>query len=212
MIQVLAPTNTVYDPMYTVNSQGYRSEEFTPEVFDSTWIFGCSFAFGWALAEQFTVTACVSRLLGEPVVNLAQGGSSIRYQVDQFALLLHQGLRPPRVAVIWPDPQRWPWVGSQGPFQPQLNQQLLWAHGQDQAYCQERARRDIEQFRLMAALIGVPLAELSWSADTRQIMGDLHEYSYPQVDTAPDGQHPGFHSNRRTAGLFQEQWQAALHT
>jgi hypothetical protein len=214
MIQALAPTNSVLPKkFYKVNSQGYRAPEFdSPEVFDSTWVFGCSFAFGWALAEQFTISRCLTDTLGEPVINLGQGGSSIRYQVDQFALLLSQGLRPRRVAVIWPDPQRWPWVGSLGPLQPQLSQQLFWAHSADEEYTQERARRDIREFRVMAALIHAPLAELSWSKATRRVMGDDYDLSYPQIDTAQDGQHPGPHSNLRCAGLFRDQWLAAQHT
>jgi len=213
MIQVLAATNTVLPrKLYRLNSQGYRAPEFTPEVFDSTWVFGCSFAFGWALAEQYTLSHYLSDTLGEPVLNLAQGGSSIRYQVDQFALLLSQGLRPRRVAVVWPDPQRWPWVGTLGPNQPQLSRQLFWAHAADEEYTQERARRDIREFQVMADLIAVPRAELSWSEATRRVMGDDYDLSYPQIDTASDGQHPGPHSNQRCAGLFQDQWLAAQHT
>ena len=105
MIQVLPATHTVSSE-YRLNSLGYRSPEFTPDAFDSTWLFGCSYAFGWAVSEESTLAHQLSMLLGEPVLNLGQGGSSIGYQRDQFALLLSQGLRPRRVAVVWPDPSR----------------------------------------------------------------------------------------------------------
>jgi len=212
MIQLLPATNTVSTD-YRLNSLGYRCCEFTRDVFDSTWLFGCSYAFGWAVTEEHTVSHQLSLLLAEPVLNLGQGGTSIRYQVDQFALLLSQGLRPRRVAVIWPDPSRIVWLGSQGKDQPRLSQQLRRAHSEDDVYVQTRAHLDIQQFRLLSNLLGVASAELTWSAATQQCVSgprgfeDVVSWAYPELDLAWDQQHPGPESHKIAAEEIQLQFQ-----
>jgi hypothetical protein len=196
-----------------LNSLGYRSAEFTRESFDSTWLFGCSYAFGWAVAEESTLARQLSELLQEPVLNLGQGGTSIRYQVDQFALLLSQGLRPRRVAVIWPDPHRCTWIGSQGRDQPRLSQQLHLAHCEDEVYVNIRAHLDIQQFRLLCQFVGVASAELTWSTHTQQLISgpkgfeDPVSWSYPELDLAWDQQHPGPTSHKIAAEEIVLQFQ-----
>jgi len=212
MIQLLPATTTVSTD-YRLNSMGYRCCEFTRESFDSTWLFGCSYAFGWAVAEESTLAHQLSLLLQEPVLNLGQGGTSIRYQVDQFALLLSQGLRPRRVAVIWPDPSRCTWIGSQGRDQPRLSQQLRLAHCEDDEYVQTRAHLDIQQFRLLCQFLAVPSAELTWSAHTQSVTSgprgfeDAVSWSYPELDLAWDSQHPGPESHRIAAEEIKLQFQ-----
>ena len=212
MIKLLLPTHTNLDSLYKVNSQGYRCGEFDADVFDSVWLFGCSYAFGWALEEQHTLSHYLTQSLSEPVINLAQGGSSIRYQCDQLSLLLTQGLRPRRVCVVWPDVSRWPWVGSLGADQPRLSQDLYLAHSADQAYMLERARRDIEQFRLLCHLIRVPLAELTWSCSVQECIAGPRgfersvEWSFPECDHAGDHQHPGPLSMQLARDEFILQW------
>ena len=212
MIKVLPPLHAQLSDLYRINSQGYRSAEFTAPAFDSVWLFGCSYAFGWALAEQHTISHQLSVMLGEPVVNLAQGGSSIRYQCDQLSLLLTQGLRPSRVCVVWPDTARWPWYGSLGADQPRLSQDLYLAHTACDQYMSRRAELDITQFRLMCKLIGAPLAELSWSPSVQQCIAGPRgfegavDWSFPQFDLADDQQHPGPLSNRLACDEFMLQW------
>jgi hypothetical protein len=212
MIQLLPATNTT-STEYQLNSLGYRCAEFTRDVFDSTWLFGCSYAFGWAVSEEHTVGYQLSMLLEEPVLNLGQGGTSIRYQVDQFSLLLSQGLRPRRVAVIWPDPSRCTWIGSQGHDQPRLSQQLRLAHAEDEVYVNTRAHLDIQQFRLLTELLAVPTAELTWSSATQQLtlgpkgFEDPVSWAYPELDLGWDSQHPGPTSHRIAAEEIQLQFQ-----
>jgi hypothetical protein len=212
MIQLLPATNTI-STEYRLNSLGYRCCEFTGESFDSTWLFGCSYAFGWAVAEEHTVGYQLSLLLEEPVLNLGQGGTSIRYQVDQFALLLSQGLRPRRVAVIWPDPHRCTWIGSQGRLQPRLSQQLRLAHAEDEQYVNTRAHLDIQQFRLLCQFLAVPSAELTWSTHTQAVTSgpkgfeDPVSWSYPELDLGWDQQHPGPTSHRVAAEEIVLQFQ-----
>jgi hypothetical protein len=214
MLKLLPPLHTQLDPMYRVNSQGYRCAEFSTESFDSVWLFGCSYAFGWGVCEADTISSQLTSVLGEPVLNLAQGGSSIRYQCDQLALLLSQGLRPRRVCVVWPDTGRWPWYGSEGSDQPALSQDLYLAHSADPVYMSARARMDITEFRLMCELINVPLAELTWSLTVQEsISGPRgfergYEWSFPQFDLALDSQHPGPLSMRLACDEFILQWAA----
>jgi hypothetical protein len=212
MIQVLPALNTDRS-QYTLNSQGYRCAEFTREMFDSTWLFGCSYAFGWAVAEEHTLGHQLSLSLGEPVLNLAQGGSSIGYQRDQFSLLLSQGLRPRRVCVVWPDPSRVVWLGTQGKEQPRLSRQLSWAHAEDEEYVRARARLDIQQFRVLCQLLKVPNAELTWSSATQSVITgpklfeDPVSWAYPELDLAEDHQHPGPQSHKIAAEEIQLQFQ-----
>jgi len=207
------PATQTVSVEYKLNSQGYRCAEFTRDVFDSTWLFGCSYAFGWAVADEHTLAHQLSMMLDEPVLNLAQGGSSIRYQVDQFALLLSQGLRPRRVCVVWPDPSRVVWLGSKGAEQPRLSRQLWWAHAEDEEYVSTRARLDIVEFRLLSELLAVPSAELTWSSATQTVISgpklfeDPVSWSYPELDRGWDNQHPGPRSHRVAAEEIQLQFQ-----
>jgi hypothetical protein len=212
MIQVMPSTNT-HSSQYKLNSLGYRCLEFTREMFDSTWLFGCSYAFGWAVSEEHTLSNQLSLLLGEPVLNLGQGGASIRYQVDQFALLLSQGLRPRRVGVVWPDPSRVVWLGTQGSEQPRLSHQLWRAHAEDEEYVGARARLDILEFRVLCELLRVPSAELTWSSVTQSVISgpklfeDPVSWSYPELDLGWDQQHPGPRSHCIAAEEIQLQFQ-----
>lgn len=207
------PATHTVSSVYQLNSLGYRCPEFTRDMFDSTWLLGCSYAFGWAVSEQDTVSYHLADILGEPVLNLAQGGSSIRYQVDQLSLLLSQGLRPRRVAVIWPDPSRVVWLGSLGPDQPRLKHQLWLAHSEDEEYVRARARLDIQQFRVLCELLAVPTAELTWSLATQAVISgpkgfeDVVSWSYPELDKGWDSEHPGPKSHRIAAEEIDLQFQ-----
>ena len=213
MIQVLPALNSsVAVAEYTVNSQGYRCGEFDSIDLSQIWLFGCSYAWSWACSQEHSLAHQLERQTGMTVANFSQPGSSIRYQVDQLSLLLSQGLRPQRIAVVWPDTQRWPWLGTQGALQPELSQALLSAHSADDEYCNTRARLDIQQFRLMCELIHAPLAELSWSTTTQQaVPRPSHcptavDWCFPELDQGWDQQHPGAFSHRIAAEEFVIQW------
>jgi hypothetical protein len=213
MIQLLPALNSVCAVTeYSVNSQGYRCGEFDSVDLSSIWLFGCSYAWSWACAEEHSLAHHLELQTGMTVANFSQPGSSIRYQVDQLSLLLSQGLRPQRIAVVWPDTQRWPWLGTQGALQPELSQALLSAHSADEEYCNTRARLDIEQFRLLCELVGVPLAELSWSTTTQTACSRPHhcadavDWCFPELDLGWDQAHPGAFSHRIAAEEFVIQW------
>ena len=197
---------------YSVNSQGYRSGEFDVVDLSQIWLFGCSYAWSWACSLEHSLAHQLAVQTGIAVANFSQPGSSIRYQVDQLSLLLSQGLRPQRIAVVWPDTQRWPWYGSLGADQPELSHALWSAHSADELYCNTRARLDILEFRLMCELIGAPLAELSWSITTQQAVPrpphcpTAVDWCFPELDQGWDQQHPGAFSHRIAAEEFVIQW------
>ena len=213
MIDVLPALNSsVAVSEYSVNSQGYRCGEFDVVDLSSIWLFGCSYAWSWACHESESLAHQLAVQTGIAVANFSQPGSSIRYQVDQLSLLLSQGLRPQRIAVVWPDTQRWPWYGSLGADQPELSHALWSAHSADELYCNTRARLDILEFRLMCELVGVPLAELSWSTTTQQAVPrpphcpEPVDWCFPELDQGWDQQHPGAFSHRIAAEEFVIQW------
>lgn len=223
MINVLPALNSACAVSeYTVNSQGYRCGEFDVVDLSSIWLFGCSYAWSWACHQEASLAHQLELQTGRSVANFSQPGSSIRYQVDQLSLLLSQGLRPQHIAVVWPDTQRWPWYGTQGPDQPELSQALLSAHSADELYCRARARLDVLEFRLMCELVGVALAELSWSQTVQDHVPRPHhcveavDWTFPELDLGWDCQHPGALSHRIAAEEFVLQWAertpAVIHT
>jgi hypothetical protein len=213
MIQVLPALNSSSAVAeYSVNSQGYRCEEFDSVDLSQIWLFGCSYAWSWACSQEHSLAHQLAVQTGSSVANFSQPGSSIRYQVDQLSVLLSQALRPQRIAVVWPDTQRWPWYGTQGALQPELSHALWSAHSADDLYCATRARLDIEQFRLLCELVGVPLAELSWSQTVQTAVPrpphcpTAVDWTFPELDLGWDQRHPGAFSHRIAAEEFVLQW------
>lgn len=187
---------------YTMNSLGYRGPEFTPDLLNSsTWLLGCSWAYGVGVDDRETIGHYLSEILGHPVANLSQGGTSIGWTCDQLTMLLRQGLRPLNIAVIWTEPTRVAWWGSQGPDQPRLKHQLSRAHSEDELHSDHRAWLDIQCFRQRAQLMGVSLAEVTWNLRVQAITSVT---GLLQIDTARDLQHPGPNSNKEAAKILAQ--------
>jgi hypothetical protein len=188
---------------YHLNSQRYRNREFDSVAWlHSIWLFGCSVAMGIGVDTALTVAALLQQEVHGEVVNMAQGGTSIRYQVDQLHTMLAQGLRPRAVAVIWPDTQRWPWVGAASETRQQ--QQLFLAHTASDSYMQRRAALDIQDLRVVCELLAVPLAELTWSEATASA-ADVQFMDFQQ-NFSRDQQHPGPAYHRRCSAAITLQW------
>lgn len=196
---------------YSLNSDRYRCREWEELAWTSaTWLFGDSFAIGIGVAQQDSIAGYLAASTGCDVVNVAQGGSSIRYQVDQLHNMLAQGLRPARVAVIWPDPQRWPWVGD--PHGEQLRHQdfMHRAHTASDSYMRARAHLDIQDFRNVMQLLACPWAELTWSTETQAAIDHppaCASWTYRTLDLGRDNQHPGARSHHNAHEKILEQWQ-----
>lgn len=198
---------------YALNTDRYRCGEWDQlDWREGTWLFGDSFAIGIGVAYQHSIAGYLEATTGYDVINLSQGGSSIRYQVDQLHMMLAQGLRPARVAVIWPDAQRWPWVGEPCLRQPELQAQMYSAHTASDNYMRARARLDIQDFRNVTELLRVPCAELTWSDDVQTSVPhpksceSWHQWTYCTLDLARDQQHPGARSHANAHEEILEQW------
>jgi hypothetical protein len=198
---------------YSLNSDRYRCAEWEDLAWDSaTWLFGDSFAIGIGVAQQHSIADLIAASTGCDVVNVAQGGSSIRYQVDQLHNMLAQGLRPARVAVIWPDPQRWPWWGSQDTLGQARQDFMHRAHTACDTYMRSRAHHDIQDFRNVMELLSVPWAELTWSTETQAAIAPPRscprpeDWTYCQIDQGRDLQHPGRRSHWVAHKEIQDQW------
>ena len=203
---------------YELNSQGYRCEEFSHASLDSVWLIGCSFAQGIGVSVEHSLAAQLQNAIDQPVLNLAQGGTGIRWASDQVFTLLSQGLRPRALAMVWADTGRWPWVGSLGPHQPTMSQDLQNAHQACDVYMSRRAALDIASVRVTAELLGVPLAEITWSEHTaaavplpRHCRGEEHLFHYPERDRARDLQHPGPRSHKEAADRITRQFYRWQH-
>lgn len=187
---------------YQINSQGYRAPEFTDSVLqNSVWLLGCSWAFSVGVPEHQSLAHQLSELIGQPVINLSQGGVSVAWICDQFTLALDQGLRPGKVAIVWPEYSRWQFWGEGGPDQPRFNQDLGRAHQQDDLHCRRRAQLDHLTVVQRLEYLGVPLSECSWSQATALAM-EIPET--PFRDWARDHQHTGPHGLNKTARILAQ--------
>ena len=199
---------------YRLNKDRYRCAEW--EQLDwsrGTWLFGDSFAIGIGVAQHHSIAGYLEAATGCDVINLSQGGSSIRYQVDQLHNALAQGLRPHRVAVIWPDTQRWPWWGGQDALGTARQDFMDRAHTACDIYMQQRAHHDIQDFRNVMELLAVPWAELTWSDQTLaatqhpRTCSEPVDWTYSVLDLGRDQQHPGAFSHRVAHEEILDQWQ-----
>ena len=92
---------------YTVNSQGYRTHEFsTINWANSVVLFGCSTVFGPGVDDAHTIDYFLSELLDAPVINLGVSSTSITYALHN-AVVLNQSYPTPRAVVnLWTEYSR----------------------------------------------------------------------------------------------------------
>lgn len=92
---------------YTINSQGYRCEEFDNiDWSNSVLMFGCSYVFAPGVDDSDTMAAKLSKLIKRPVINLGQGATDDLFQFCNSNLLYAQGIRPYAVIYLWPGVHR----------------------------------------------------------------------------------------------------------
>jgi hypothetical protein len=185
---------------YHLNSLGYRAPEFDSVSWsDCVVLLGCSWAFGVGVSEDHTLSHYLSRELGCPVINLSQGGTSIRWSVDQLTLLLAAGHRPHSVVSVWTETTRWPYYGSPGSDHDVRSQALFTAHAVDEQHSDARAWLDVTSVRVMCLALGIPLVEATWSSHTADVLAVTQLQS---LDWARDGSHPGPQSHRAAAKIL----------
>jgi hypothetical protein len=87
---------------YVLNKDSFRTVEFNNVVWnESIVIFGCSQVFGVGLAEDETISFCLSKLINRPVINMGVAGSSPTFATHN-AIILKKGYPTPKAVVnIW---------------------------------------------------------------------------------------------------------------
>lgn len=87
---------------YILNNNSFRTVEFNDIVWsESVVLFGCSETFGVGLAEDETISACLSKLIDRPIINMGVAGSSPTFATHN-AIILKQGYPTPKAVVnIW---------------------------------------------------------------------------------------------------------------
>lgn len=87
---------------YTLNSQGYRTQEFKNiDWKNSIVVFGCSNVFGVGVDDKDTMPFQLSKITGMPVVNLGMGGSSMLYALHNSSILRDGYPAPKAVVHMW---------------------------------------------------------------------------------------------------------------
>jgi hypothetical protein len=88
---------------YTVNSKGYRTKEFKKIKWEeSVVLFGCSNTFGVGLDDKDTLAARLENIIGMPVINMGQGGTSMNYNLHNSVILANGYPTPRAVVQVWP--------------------------------------------------------------------------------------------------------------
>jgi hypothetical protein len=87
---------------YTLNSQGYRTQEFDDiDWSESVVIFGCSYIFGTGVTDEHTISYFLEKILNRPVVNMGIGGSSIQVAFHN-SIIMEKKYSPPKAVIyVW---------------------------------------------------------------------------------------------------------------
>jgi hypothetical protein len=87
---------------YTLNSQGYRTQEFDDlDWTNSIVIFGCSYIFGTGVTDENTIPYFLEKILNRPVINMAVGGSSIQVAFHNSIIMQRKYPPPKAIVYVW---------------------------------------------------------------------------------------------------------------
>lgn len=92
------------DTLYTLNSNGFRSPEFSGPV--DLVALGCSQTFGMGVPDNGTWAAVLAKKLGGSYVNISIPGASIGYIVDKFFQYISLYGAPKMVSFLMPGLER----------------------------------------------------------------------------------------------------------
>jgi len=102
------------DLTYTLNSQGYRCEEFDKIDWQkSIVVIGCSYVFGVGLDDDQTLASCLNSKLSTPVINLGISGSSIPIALANLLAIIENYDQPKSVINLWTEYSRLPFWDDQ---------------------------------------------------------------------------------------------------
>ncbi len=103
--------------VYNTNSDGYRTKEFDKINWaKSVVIFGCSYVYGVGNAEDETISACLERIIGIPVINMGVAGSSPNFALHNSTILKIGYPVPKAVIHAWSSPYRCPYYNEKSVF------------------------------------------------------------------------------------------------
>ena len=88
---------------YTVNSQGYRADEWDTLDWDnSVLMMGCSFVFGTGVDDTHISSRILEAIQKKPVINLGASGTSPLFTWANTCRLLDYKISPKLVIYMWP--------------------------------------------------------------------------------------------------------------
>jgi hypothetical protein len=213
---------------HSLNSHGFRSQEFSDRGQYHVLAVGCSYAFGWCLPQEHIWLEIFCDLLSAPgkkVIrwNLSLPGASNDY-IARTLMAVVPKLRPDLVLVSFSQPARTEyWLSydevlsirptkvfpaNWSPLQRRITKKFnsLQNEWNDQS-------RLYNTYRLVESFLG--LSSIHWlytfacvqqepfiaaHLDRERFVGDI----FRKVDLADDARHPGVESNRRLAHLTWE--------
>jgi hypothetical protein len=99
---------------YTLNSYGYRTEEFYKINWkESIVMFGCSHVFGIGVDDTHTIPYFLEQISGRPVVNFGYAGSSIQTVLHNGLILKDSKYPTPKVVIpVWTNLNRYQIYGK----------------------------------------------------------------------------------------------------
>lgn len=93
--------------LYSVNSQGYRCNDFKYlDWGNSIIMLGCSYVFGASVTDHDTLPFRLQELLGIDVINLGVNGGSQYTNLYNLVTLKMNGITPKAIINVWPSSNR----------------------------------------------------------------------------------------------------------
>ena len=189
---------------YCVNSSLYRAPEWSDIAWQqSVVILGCSNVLGIGLAEDETISACLSTLLDRPVINLGVASSGPIFAMQNSVLLNKNFPTPWAVINLWSDPYR---INE---FISDRNINHFTATSDHNPGSFERAWGDSKYNPEMHSYFAMKAAEAIWTPKTKYLSYSFWEsieentiYLNSNYDKARDLAHPGPESAEQVAKIL----------
>ena len=189
---------------YKFNSLKYRTIEFDQVDWkNSVVMFGCSNVFGQGLAEDETIPAQLSMILGRPVINMGVVASSNMFSF-QNSLILHDNFPTPwGISHVWTSSDRVNYFTKNKPDS--VVHCGTWAPTNSfyRAWNEPESNAEIHTEFIFKASRAV------WKNKTRYSTSSYWDYDgvakLNYLDYARDMMHPGYLSSIESAKIIAEQ-------
>lgn len=196
------PSNWYYrnrELKYTINSHGYRTEEFDSiDWKNSVVIFGCSYVYGLGVDDSHTISYFLQELLGVPVINMAIPGSSIQFALHN-SLMLYNKYGPPKMVIYG-------WTGLMRYLTYYTNNTNSCIKNNDELH--DYSAQHFIPFNLVNIELikniwkdKCPMYEFSFFVETSKVL-KCHSFHKLHIDNSRDLTHLGPRSNKLSAGFI----------